>query len=144
MITPSPGLIGFLHRRRRLVLAVCVLAWASALTATHIPGPDMPDLHVGDKYLHVVGFLGLSGLFWATLTGYGKGTWVRLGLMLAVMPLYAAFDELTQPYFQRTADVDDWISDAAGTVAALIVAESAFALELWRCRRGAPNTPLER
>ena len=117
------NVLEFLRRKKKWVRAACAAAWVCAFTASHIPGPKMPELNVGDKDLHLVGFLGLAGLFWATLAGFGCRRWPRVALVLTVLPAYAAFDELTQPYFQRTADVKDWAFDVLGTVCALALAE---------------------
>ena len=135
MTSPTTGLSGRLHRFRRWILLACVVAWAGALTATHIPAPSMPQLGVGDSNLHFVGFFGLAGAFWLTLAAYGRRTPARVLLLLLVMPAYAAFDELTQPYFQRTADIQDWKWDVIGTAVALLCAEIAMILSARRARR---------
>lgn len=125
---PEPYPHPRLRLLRRLALFACVLAWACALTASHIPGPNLPDLRVGDKSLHLAGFLVLTSLFWLTLAGHGRRRAGRIALILLVMPLYAALDELTQPWFLRTADVHDWLADMAGAICALVVAEAAMAV----------------
>jgi len=124
-LSHPPSLLG---RWRRLVLAACIIAWAGALAASHVPPADLPEIHVGDKTLHVCGFFVLTGLFWLTLALYGRRRLGRAALVLLVMPLYAALDELTQPWFRRTADVHDWLADAAGAALALLVAEAAAAI----------------
>ena len=66
-------------------------------------------------------------LFWLTLTLYGRGGIARLLLVALVLSAYAAIDELTQPWFRRTADLEDWMVDSVGIVIALSVAEVSAA-----------------
>jgi len=116
----------FLRRNRRWVLAACLFALACAFAASHIPAPDMPDIGVGDKRLHLAGFFGLGTLFWATLAAFGRRRWTRAALVLTVLPAYAALDELTQPYFRRSCDFHDWCFDLVGTLCALLLAEAVW------------------
>lgn len=134
MTAPITGLPGRLRRFRKWILLACVVAWTGALTASHLPPQDIPQTGVSDKSLHFVGFFGLAGAFWLTLAGYGRRTPVRVVLVLLIMPAYAAFDELTQRYFQRTADFGDWTWDVIGTAAALLFAEIAMILSARRAR----------
>ena len=117
----------FVHRIRRIALIACIVAWAGAITATHLPPRDLPSMEVSDKLLHTVGFGGLAGIFGLTLAAYGKGRRRRLILMLAIMPLYGALDELTQPIFGRDCDVMDWVFDVIGTASAFVLVELALA-----------------
>jgi VanZ family protein len=127
-VTPPPDSHPRLRLLRRLFLLACVLAWAGALTASHIPGPDLPEIHVSDKTLHVTGFLILTTLFWLTLSLHGRRRLGRIAIILLVMPVYAALDELTQPWFLRTADVHDWLADMIGALCALTILELAAAV----------------
>ena len=112
-----------LHRCRYAVLALLVLLWAAAFTLTHLPPGDVPNFHVGDKTLHLVGFTGLASAFGVTMLAYGVPRRRRLMWMIAVLLTYAAADELTQPFAGRTADLHDWLFDAAGTLIAVAVVE---------------------
>jgi VanZ family protein len=113
-----------LHRARHPMLLTCVGMWLIAAVATHVPAPELSGIHVSDKILHVVGFVGLATLFWLTLIAYGMQGWRRAVMVLGVMILYAAIDEKTQGWFHRDPDVADWLADAIGTVAAVIVWET--------------------
>ena len=120
----------FLYRRRRALLTTCVLLWLTAFAVTHTPSSELPHFSVGDKTLHVVGFFGLGGIFILTLVAYRMATLRRIVLVALAMMIYAGLDELTQPYFGRTADLLDWVSDMGGTTLAIILCESTFALFL--------------
>ena len=80
-------------------------------------------MRVGDANLHFAGFYALAGLFWLTLNAYARSRAARALLVLAIMPLYAALDELTQPIFNRNAAWGDWLADVAGTAAAVVCLE---------------------
>jgi VanZ family protein len=133
---PAPAACGpsasarlpLLGRSRRWVLGACVLAWTGALVSSHAPAPRLPEIGVGDKGLHVAGFLVLTGLFWLTLAAHGRRRLARIAFVFPIMPLYAALDELTQPWFGRTCDLGDWLADAVGAACALALAELVGAL----------------
>jgi len=56
------NLVNFLFRCRRWILAGLVVLWLGALTATHTPRTDLPDMSgmPEDSILHAVGYFGLS------------------------------------------------------------------------------------
>ena len=112
-----------LRRQKRFSLIVCVVLWVCAFVASHVPLERMPKTHVGDKWLHFVGFFGLAGVFLLTLTAYGVARLRRAAIVICVMVGYAAFDEGTQPLFNRHAAFSDWLADVCGAAAAVIVLE---------------------
>ncbi len=119
---------------RRAILVICVTSWLAAFTATHIPVPGIKGVHVSDKTLHMVGYFFLTGAFLLTLATRGKPRQLRIGLALAVMTAYGAFDELTQELVNRNADWRDWFADLVGIGLAVIVVEAM----LWiRAKRSA-------
>lgn len=111
-------------RRLARVLAAVTAAYTLVLVlATHYPrpeellGPNPPS----DKTLHVIAY-GLLGLFVAaTLAAAGRWSWASAGVLLVALAAFAALDEVTQPFFGRTAEPLDWISDVVGLVAGLAV-----------------------
>lgn len=116
-------------RHRRAMLIILVIAWLGAVTSTHIPLPEIPpEMNVGDKTLHEVGFAGLTTLLVLTLLAWRTRRIRRIVLTLTVLPAYAALDELTQPYFHRSCDIHDWLSDLAGILIALAAWETIMAL----------------
>jgi VanZ family protein len=129
----------FLRRWRKTVLAICILMWAGAFTATHVPGREIPRelASLGDVVLHGVGYLGLSSWFILALAAFGVRRSWRAAIVLGVMMLYGAFDEQTQPYFGRSCDLSDWITDTVATAAAIVLWETVFLAAGWIARRGA-------
>jgi len=117
------NLLRILHRCRYALLSLLVLLWAGAFTLTHLPPPAVPNFHAGDKTLHLVGYAGLASAFGVTMLAFGVERRRRLMLLFAIMLTYGAVDELTQPWFGRTADIVDWLHNAAGVVIAAGVVE---------------------
>ena len=81
---------------------------AMQLTVTHLPPDDTPSapFPLFDKAVHFCGYAG-----WGLVAGMVGGPW---RLWLAGGLALGAADELTQPYFGRHADINDWLADAAG------------------------------
>jgi len=113
---------------RYVLLAACALAWAGAFLATHLPPNDVPNLQTSDKVLHMVGYGGLTTLLVLSLASLGRPRSARIVLAVGILLAYGAFDELTQPAFQRTADFHDWLADAAGTAIAVALCETLLAI----------------
>ncbi len=101
------------------------------LTMTHLPRP--PGVFEGrnDKTLHFLAYfvLGCCAYFAAAVTLPDR-KWIGVWLLISGS-LFALFDETTQPFFKRSADVFDWIADIIGLSAAMIV---AMAIQ-WGLRR---------
>jgi VanZ family protein len=114
------------------MLIILVIAWLGAITSTHIALPEFPRVEVSDKTLHVGGFSGLTMLFVLTLLAWRRRRIWRIAMTLTLLPAYAALDELTQPYFHRTCDIHDWLSDMAGMLIALAACETLIALVQWK------------
>jgi len=113
---------------RRWPARLLVVLWIAAFVATHLPKRHVPETHVSDRTLHAVGYFLLGGLFLVTLIARGVGRIRRVGIALAVLCAYAAFDEITQPLVSRHASLWDWLADGVGVVAAVLVCELAAAL----------------
>lgn len=110
-----------LFRFRRWIVAVLAPLWIAAVIASHTPPDDLPDLYGGGKILHFLGFFGLATLMVLALAAYGKGALKRNVWTLLIFAAYAAFDEGTQPYFQRHGCFADWVLDTSSAALALIV-----------------------
>jgi len=111
------------RRVRRFTLIGCVVLWLCAFTATHIPINQISLFPSSDKTLHFLGFFGLTAAFLLTLILHGLKPKRRIIVVLVSMILYAAFDELTQPLFNRYAAWGDWLADIAGAAAAVVLLE---------------------
>ena len=103
--------------------------WALMLVATHLPPRDVPKTHVSDKVEHFVGYGLLTMLLAACLWRSKLRPGSYLLILIAIVWCYGAADELTQPIFDRTGDVKDWLADAS---AAAIVAALATAVRVRR------------
>ena len=123
------------NRLRPWLRRLLVLTWLSAFVATHLPAGNVPDVHVGDKTLHVVGYFVLASLLLATLITRGVGPICRVAMTVVALAAYGAIDEATQPFVRRHASFDDWLANLAGVLAAVIVCELVVALLGRRTRR---------
>jgi VanZ family protein len=125
-----------LHRWRKMHLGMFIAAILGAFIATHTPPADLPTLPASDKTLHFVGFLVLGSLLLLTLASYRVSRLHRVGLVIGLLATYAMIDETTQPFFRRTCDINDWLADMTGAVAAVVIVEAVLlAVELRRHRR---------
>lgn len=89
----------------RFLLGFCT---AALLTATHWPGVAIDGpIERTDLLIHAAVFAVWAGLL-AAATG------LRLPALLVIGVLFAAFDESTQPLFNRVFDWTDLAADAAG------------------------------
>jgi VanZ family protein len=104
---------------RWFIIIVLVLYWGFALTMTHIPHPPPIGPPVSDKLIHFLAYGLLSGLLFLALWLSRPSLRYLPLIVLGVIIAYAAFDELTQPIFNRDAEFEDFLADsAAGVVAA--------------------------
>ena len=121
--------------RRRLVLSACLIVWAGALIATHLPADRLPMAGVSDKLLHAAGYFVISGLFWLTLRVHGVAAGKRIALVFFTMLAYAAIDEITQPLVGRDNSLGDWFADITGMIIALTLLELLTLARSWSPRR---------
>ncbi|MBI5443974.1 MAG: VanZ family protein [Deltaproteobacteria bacterium] len=90
---------------------------AGAFTLTHLPG-DVVDVGSKDELVHTFGYLGLGLVLSAALTAFGVARGRRLCVVVIGLLLYGVFDEVSQPWFGRTAEFGDLGSDVIGITAA--------------------------
>jgi VanZ family protein len=81
-----------------------------------------------DKVVHFGIYFGLAGLVALVLAWRSTDRSLRTGLsagwyatIAAFVAVFAALDELTQPWTGRDRDVNDWLADMAGMAVGLIV-----------------------
>ncbi len=113
---------------RRLLLSGCIVLWLTAFVMTHTPAATLPKGMPGDKLLHFLGYMLLAAVFLLTMSSYGQTRPRRVATAIVVMMIYAGLDEITQPLVNRYASVTDWLADAAGVLAAVILAETVLHL----------------
>ena len=130
MSDPRP----FPHLLRHTVVLALVVLWLAAFTATHLHPEELPEIYVPDVVMHAAGFFILGGTFFLALLSHGVRRRRRDAIVLGVLAAYAAFDEITQPLIGRLAAWEDFLSDLAGTAAAVIVAEAICSLATRRRR----------
>ena len=93
--------------------------WLLAFIATHLPKVPQSMGRVSDKTLHSVSFMILGGLLSWVWHGRMRGV-VRHGvLVLVIIAIYGAIDELLQIPVGRHCDFQDWIADMQGGIVGL-------------------------
>jgi len=135
---PSGGPVS---RPATLAIDVAAGFYASLLVAaTHYPrpqdllGPNPPS----DKVLHFLAYAGLGVLAAASASARGGWNGPRVTLMALVLAVFAALDEVTQPWFGRAVEGFDWLADIAGLAVGIGV------VVLFMSRRAAPASPADR
>ena len=119
--------------------ALTAAYWAGIFVMTHLPPPVVRRIvpNVWDKLAHFVMYFLLAALLGAALVLTFPR---RRGIPLWVLVIgfaYGAIDELLQPFIRRDASVLDWVADALGVWAAVLL--------LWALQRfvvPAPREPL--
>lgn len=115
-----------IHRFRFAARTVFVLATVALLTATHWPGLSIESEVFSrvDLIIHAGVFFVWAMLFYnARLIANGDHSRPvcfkrRITWTIVVAILFALFDELTQPYFNRVADPLDALADTLGILLA--------------------------
>lgn len=112
-----------LHRHRRVVLYTCITLWVAAFVATHIPAAGVPPIAVRDVTLHAIGYFGLATAMWLTVFAYRGRAGRRAIMVISILAVYGAFDEITQPLVNRCAAWGDWFADVIGVLIAVVLLE---------------------
>lgn len=124
-------------RLRPLILGGTAAYWLMMLFLTHLPEiPKEYESGLGDKSEHRIGYLLLSLGLGLSLSAQSGPLRVRhLAIVMGIVAIYGAFDEMTQPLFGRNCDWYDWSADLQGgllgTLLALVIDQVAR-----RCRPG--------
>lgn len=108
---------------RSLFRAAWIVYALALLTATHWPGLAVPEGPISrmDLVVHCTAFAGWTLLLF--LTGWVAPSCPtrRVVWTGTIAVCFAAFDELTQPLFTRTADWTDFAADCSGVVLMALV-----------------------
>jgi VanZ family protein len=105
---------------RRGVVIALVLYWLTMFTATHVPQAPQPlPPAFTDKWQHYVAYAGLGFLLAAWRQSRRALTMQASLVLFAIAVLYGAFDEVTQPFFGRDAELLDWRSDIIGAASGI-------------------------
>jgi len=103
-------------------LMVAVLFTAIVVLLTHIPEDAIPSvLQIGglDKLAHVSAYGAITLLFVLSLRTCP--TMLSASLLFSAILAIGALDELTQPFFSRTASLTDWLANIVGTFIVLLI-----------------------
>ncbi|NCX97690.1 MAG: VanZ family protein [Planctomycetia bacterium] len=130
-------------RRFLRPLAGLTAAYTGVLVfATHYPRPEqlLGTNLPADKTLHFLAYGALGLLAAALVAVSGRWSARRVAALAAGLAAFAAIDEVTQPWFGRSADPLDWVYDLIGLAAgiAAIAALNAL-LRSSRTRPGGPG-----
>ncbi len=101
-------------------LTTAILFTAAVLVFTHLPQETMPSQlqkEGVDKLQHVLAYGVITFLFLISLRT--SPTMLSALLLFLVVSVIGAFDELTQPFVNRTASVTDLVADIVGILAVL-------------------------
>jgi VanZ family protein len=111
---------------------------------THLPhsGPSLP-IENSDKLLHFVAYAGLAILLAiAWQLSAGRLTLRHLVWLWLAVVIWAGIDEMSQPITGRIFSGADWLADAAGGLAALLL--FAWIVRKTGGKGGAPGLPGDR
>ena len=98
--------------------------WLFLFCITHFPLLVLPPVAHGDWMAHCAAYGLLAFLFWRFAETFSPPRSKRFAVLLAVwIGAYGAFDEWSQPYFNRSADVYDWLFDVLGSLTVLSLLE---------------------
>jgi len=107
----------------RRAMEFLTLAYACVLElATHWPYDPAGYLRIvlrtqrppSDKTLHFVAYAILAVLLWACARLRGMAALRATLAVMAIVGIWAAVDEVTQPFFYRAAEPLDWVYDMVG------------------------------
>ncbi len=90
---------------------------------THLPVVPLVIVPAEDKTMHFLGYLILAILLFASLRLLGRRH--PAVMVLTVLLVYAAIDELLQIPVGRHAEMGDWYADAAGAAVGAVAAAGA-------------------
>ena len=121
--SPRPGL-------RRMVEATTLLYAVALEVATHWPYDPAGYLRImlrtqrppSDKTLHFIAYAILAALLWACARLRAAAPLRATAWVIAVIAVWAAVDEATQPFFYRAAEPLDWVYDMVGAALGCAVA----------------------
>ena len=114
---------------RRTCWALTAAYWAGIFVMTHLPPATLHKVtpRMWDKLAHFLAYFFLSALLGATLMlTFPRRRSIPLWV-LVIGFAYGAIDELLQPFVRRDATLMDWVADALGVWAGVLL--------LWALRR---------
>ena len=121
LLDPSERAAEARHQRGALDLARRLPALLVA--ATHYPKPErlLGRNPPSDKLLHFMAYGVLGALAAAALRSRGRWSGRTIAALAGGLALFAALDEITQPFFARAADPLDWVFDCIGIAGGILL-----------------------
>ena len=110
--------------RQKKTIVVSILYLITLFTFTHIQIPQVVyQANVSDKWLHFLAYMNLFFLLWFSINPDKKANWRKPAVWLIFLGavISGAADELSQPYTGRTCDILDFVADAEGIFAGLVI-----------------------
>jgi VanZ family protein len=111
--------------KKKLIYIPLIIYWIILLTATSLPGNDVPDFHVSDKIEHFTGYAVLTIFLCFTLMLQSKFQFMKKHayiITLLMVSVYGALDELHQLFIPgRSCDIRDWIADTSAAYFGVLV-----------------------
>jgi len=119
-------LFEFLQKRKIwLVYIPLIIYWVILFTATSLPVERLPSIGFTDKINHFVAYFILAVLLNLTLIYQRKSQLLFEKAPIATIVIclfYGALDEVHQLFVPgRSAEILDWVADALGTTAAVLL-----------------------
>jgi len=102
----------------RLTLAAY---WLALAVVTHLPPAEIPKTNVSDKVAHLGAYFLLGLLLCLAVRSRSSAVILVLGIVM----LYGAVDELTQTLVGRSCELADWCADVAGGALAVVLFDLA-------------------
>ena len=110
--------------------------------ATHYPKPEqlLGTNLPSDKTLHFLAYGALGLLAAALVAVSGRWSARRVAALAAGLVAFAAIDEVTQPWFGRSAEPLDWVYDLIGLAAGIgVIVALTATIRSSRTRPGGPG-----
>ena len=105
---------------RRILWGMTITCWIIMFILTHVPGRDLPKVHLNDKIEHFIAYGTLAGLLYVSLWLPRPRLWGLPGIVLGIAAIYGALDEFLQKFVpSRSCDIRDWIADVIGALLAI-------------------------
>jgi VanZ family protein len=109
------------HASRRILWIITICYWVILFAVTHTPrAPVVPGLKLSDKLMHAGAYFILAGMLYLTLWK----TWPDCTIVwwvIALVLAYGVLDEQTQKLVGRDCELADWLADAGGGIAAMLI-----------------------
>jgi VanZ family protein len=116
-------------RLKKAALILLIGYWLAFFLGTHIPAPPHALVpRISDKLLHFTGYAGLTFLVCLNWWLRRALAWRQYIVVLVLIAVLGALDELTQIPVGRDCDILDWAADVLGTAAGLAIFGAASAL----------------